>query len=723
VTASERSAPLLAGLALSGAAGLVNQVAWQRGLKVFLGGSEALSAMTVVLVFMLGLGVGAGAFATRAARVRNPLRALGAVELALCGATALVGLLLASDLSESIHAVQRAAVSAGMPLRLLYGFGAVVVLGVPCLLMGVTVPLSTEVCQRQLGARDGRVVNLVLFANTGGAVVGAIASGFVLLPALGQTAAIAVAGGLNAAAGLLFLGLAARQAPVGENEVAAESEAAAPASLAPTYDDRLGFVMGVLSLGYEMYLFRALALVHEPLPYTFSAGLCGFLGAWSIGAWLASGRPHRVEAALLASAVGVAVMPVVLDIDRWAVGSAIWFGTAVASLPVVGFGWAYGGLVRRSARRWGHDVGRFGAWNTAGACVGIVAGTLLGYEMAPVVMALTLAAGLFATWASERAARTARSPGLVIVFSTLALVGGTLGLLSPPAPTGPLVAAVYDRDGAVEMDARGNLIWDGLWHSRLAHDGDHVGSANWLIAAMPALVHAGRTVEGAPPEDALVVGVGAGITVGTLAKGASIGRVDAYDINRGLESLLLRYPKETLNVATDPRVRLLWQDGRSGLALRPERYDLVTQQPLYLRQAGSSLLLSAEYFRLVQRRLKPGGIFAIYANAHGVEAQAALVRRTAASVFAHQLTVDDGYMILASDTPIVATAASFQARMDRGDALGREMAAFDARARAAGEPTLFERVDAPRTEPLGPIIRDDHPLVEYPGWATVLAGG
>ncbi|MES2641976.1 MAG: hypothetical protein V4850_20975 [Myxococcota bacterium] len=719
MTATERSAPLLAGLALSGAAGLVNQVAWQRGLKVFLGGSEALSAMTVVLVFMLGLGVGAGAFATRAARVRNPLRALGIVELALCGATALVGLLLASDLSESIHAVQRAAVSAGVPLRLLYGLGAVVVLGVPCLLMGVTVPLSTEVCQRQLGARDGRVVNLILFANTGGAVVGAIASGFVLLPALGQTAAITVAGGLNAAAGLLFLGLAARRAPTGENEGAAEIEVAPPASLAPTSDDRLGFVMGVLSLGYEMYLFRALALVHEPLPYTFSAGLCGFLGAWSIGAWLASGRPQRVEAALLVSAIGVAVMPVVLDIDRWAVGSALWFGTAVASLPVVGFGWAYGGLVRRSARRWGHDVGRFGAWNTAGACVGIVAGTLLGYEMAPVVMALTLAAGLFATWASERA-----SSRLVIVFSALALAGGTLGLLAPPAPTGPLVAAVYDRDGAVEMDARGNLIWDGLWHSRLAHDGDHVGSANWLIAAMPALVHAGRApVDGALPEDALVVGVGAGITVGTLAKGASIGRVDAYDINRGLETLLLRYSTETLNVATDPRVRLLWQDGRSGLALRPERYDLVTQQPLYLRQAGSSLLLSAEYFRLVQRRLKPGGVFAIYANAHGVEAQAALVRRTAASVFAHQLTVDNGYMILASDTPIVATAASFKARMDRGDALGREMAAFDARARAAGEPTLFERVDAPRTEPPGGIIRDDHPLVEYPGWATVLAGG
>ena len=50
---------ILGALFLSGIAGLANQVIWQRGLKVFLGGSETLSAMIAVLVFMLGLGLGA----------------------------------------------------------------------------------------------------------------------------------------------------------------------------------------------------------------------------------------------------------------------------------------------------------------------------------------------------------------------------------------------------------------------------------------------------------------------------------------------------------------------------------------------------------------------------------------------------------------------------------------------------------------------------------------
>ena len=465
-----------------------------------------------------------------------------------------------------------------------------------------------------------------------------------------------------------------------------------------------------------------MALVHEPLPYTFTAVLCGFLAAWSVGAWLASRvGPAWVSRAILLSAAGVAVLPVLLEFDRWLLGTSLLVGTAVACLPVVGFGLAYGGLVRRAARCWGRDVGRFGAWNTVGSCVGIVAGTLLGYEMAPPALAFALAAGLFATWL-HALGPAGVSPGvrLVAVGATLAL--GAFLFARPPPPLGPLVAAFYDRDGAVEIDGEGNLIWDGLWHSRLARvaadgTGDHVGTANWLLAAMPALVHPG------PVEDVLVVGVGAGITVGTLARIGTVRRVDAYDLNGGLREILVRYGAETLHVATDPRVRLLWQDGRSGLALRPDRYDLITQQPLYLRQAGSSLLLSREYFRLVRRRLKPGGVFAIYANALGVEAQSDLVRATAASVFAHCVSIDGGYGILASDVPIVATEATFRARLAVGDPLGDEMARFDAAARAAGGRSLFDRIDGPLVLTVGArVIRDDHPLVEYPGWATRLVG-
>lgn len=702
---SRRAVPILLGaLFLSGIASIVNQVAWQRGVKVFLGGSEALSSMTVVFVFMLGLGAGAGAFSARASSVRNPLRALALVELGLCAATIFVGTLLAFDLSESIFAFQRAAIGIGVPLRALYVAGAIAILGVPCFLMGVTIPLSSEASQRQLGRTDTSLVNVLLCLNTAGAVIGALACGFLLLPRFGQKTAILVAAAMNAMAGLIVLALSWR-IPAAD---AAPSVATSRAALAPTREDVMGFFMGLLSLAYEMYLFRAMALAHDPLPYVFAAVLCGFLAAWSFGIFIASVRSRRsLVPVLLAVAAAVAVMPFLADADRWHLRLSVFRATAMVTFPVIAFGIVYGALVARNARRWGRDVGRFGAWNTAGSCAGILLGTLAGYEMAPKAFAWVIAAGLLvaALYESDRVPPLARTTAFAAV-----LVLAVFLFVRPPAPTGTIVRAVHSRDGVVEMDAKGNLVWDGLWNSHLTDGRQHIGAKNWLLAVAPLLVHQG------PVEDALVVGVGAGLTIGTLAKSADVRRIDAYDINRGLESILLDYPAGTMNVAHDPKVRILWQDGRSGLALRLRRYDAITQQPLYLKQSGSTMLLSREYFRLVQRRLKPGGVFTIYSNSFGNAAQAHLVRETAASVFKHCVSFDNGYLIVASDSPIVATEESFRARIAIGDALGREMADYE----AAGK-RLFDRLDERSTwSGGGIIITDDHPLVEYPAWVNAL---
>ena len=222
---------------------------------------------------------------------------------------------------------------------------------------------------------------------------------------------------------------------------------------------------------------------------------------------------------------------------------------------------------------------------TSLGCSGILLGTLVGYEMAPAGLASVIAAGILVAVVHE----DQRIPTIARAMAIVAASAFAVYLLyQPPPARGPLVAAVYDRDGVVEIDRSDNLVWDGLWHSRLSRGNSHVGSENWLLATAGVLVHPG------PIDHALVVGVGAGITVGTLARIGEVKRVDAYDINRGLELIFNEFPSETLDIARDPKVRLLWQDGRSGLALRPDTYDLVTQQPTYLKQAGSSILLSRE---------------------------------------------------------------------------------------------------------------------------------
>ncbi len=154
---------LLFALVLSGLAAIINQTVWQRALKVYLAGSEAVSSMIVVLVFMLGLGAGSFYMARSAHRVRNPMRALALVEILLFAINLLIAFLLSLDISDSVYAFQRAAVSMGVPLRLLYALVSTGLLLGPCFLMGVTMPLVSEVAQRQLGSKESHSSTFCFF--------------------------------------------------------------------------------------------------------------------------------------------------------------------------------------------------------------------------------------------------------------------------------------------------------------------------------------------------------------------------------------------------------------------------------------------------------------------------------------------------------------------------------------------------------------------------------
>jgi hypothetical protein len=66
------------------------------------------------------------------------------------------------------------------------------------------------------------------------------------------------------------------------------------------------------------------------------------------------------------------------------------------------------------------------------------------------------------------------------------------------------------------------MFWDGLWHSRLSDGRDHVGTYNWFLATSPVLAHSTGQIE-----DCCVIGLGLGITAGTLAKLDSVKTVNS----------------------------------------------------------------------------------------------------------------------------------------------------------------------------------------------------
>lgn len=707
-----RGLPLLGALFASGVAGVLNQVVWQRALKIFLGGSETLSSMLVVLVFMLGLGLGAACMATRIHRVRHPLRALAFVELALFAVNVAIAFLLAMDIHDSVYGVQRLAVAAGLPLRLIYALGALCVLLPPTLLMGVTLPFASEVFQRQLGARESSLVPVLFFLNTAGAALGAFGGSFYLLPYHGQLNALLIAAGCNLlAAGASFALLSRVSAAASPG-----SGRAGPARprRALQHEEILGGLLGFLSLGYEMYLLRIMALAHSPLPHTFAVTLCFFLLFWSIGAYAAS-RWRRSLPACAAGALLIGAMPYLYSLDRWQLHFDLFGGCLLYFAPCFVFGLLYGQLVSRSAESWGRDVGRFYALNTLGSCLGILFFTLVGYEMPQQYTPALIVIGLLLVGAelwrhTPPDVREARPRRGLAQIAWAPLVIGAVALsvlgLSQSNARGRGFVTFWGRDGVVEIAPSGVVFLDSLWHAKLSDGRDHVGGPySWYMAIAALLAHPDAAVD-----DALVVGLGTGVTAVTLSKVEGI-EVDAYEINQTLKRVLRAFPGRTLQVASQPNIRVFWQDARSGMALNPKKYDVILSAPLHLKQAGSSLLLSREYLQLVQSRLARNGVAAFYAYERE-PAQALLVRNTVRSVFAYAESFRGGVVTVASNQPIHIDRERTLAQLRGSPALLAEIATYEALAGAA----IDAELDRPRLPWSGTdyVVTDDHPLVEYP---------
>ncbi len=700
--------PLAAALFFSGVAAVINETIWQRALKIYVSGVNATSAMLVVFVFMLGLGAGAIFVGTRSERLRDPLRPLLAAEFGLVIANVAIALALSHGRAESLYAVQRVALSFGVPLSVIYAALAIAILLLPCFLMGTTMPLAAEAAQRQVGDGSSRFVVALFAVNTFGSVLGGVASGLYLLPHFGQIASLVAAIACNGLATLLLVGMVLTRPRPARPAAPAAAMTFRRGRLTP--GEVLAFWLGLLALGYEMYVFRMAALHYGPTAYRFAAVLVVYLFLWSVGLLLAGIVSRRIATVLTVTAVVVSLEP-------------FFPAGALMFLPCLLFGWLFGQAVADTSRRWGRDVGRFYALNTAGACVGVVAVTGVGFQFDPAYTALFAGLAylvLLVFWRARQPAPNQSAHGRrlgrlgvgLLACGAAALlvvqVGRDVGLARTRGDGAPLATKYFGRNGVIEVTNNADLLWNGLWHSRLSYGGDQVGTNNWLLAVIPFLAHGGRHID-----NALVIGLGTGVTAATLAESRQVGSVDVYEFDRTLRDVLRDYPLGTLHVADNPKVAIRWQDARSGLALDPRQYDLITQQPLYLKQAGSSLLLSREYMQLVSRRMKRGGVLAIYSNALGSPDEALIVRKTVAGVFPYYESFGGGYAIVASNQPFTYSPEGIDA-MDPSDPLVREMRAYGKKGLRLMDVPPLEWQNCPYE------VTDDQPLVEYPGLCTSL---
>lgn len=193
------------GFGLSGAASMIYEVAWSRALALIIG-SSTYAFTSMLAVFLIGIALGSALFS----RLRGPGPArpfvFGALQTAI-GFSALLMLPVFGIMPEIFLRAFRISTDAVFiqTAQFLMSFCAMIV---PTLLIGATFPCVVGIASRGLD-RVGTDVGRIYAINTLGAVLGAFAAGFLLIPSIGAHATVKLGILLNLGIGaVLILGSA-----------------------------------------------------------------------------------------------------------------------------------------------------------------------------------------------------------------------------------------------------------------------------------------------------------------------------------------------------------------------------------------------------------------------------------------------------------------------------------------------------------------------------------
>ena len=657
---------------LSGLAGLVYEIVWLRMLGLIFG-HTVYAITTVLAAFMAGLALGSFLFARWANRIKDLLSAYGILEIGIGAYCALIPALLwlSSSLYLGLHQLLSFSYDAFSFVQFLVVFA---VLLIPTTLMGGTLPvLSQALVRGEHGL--GRTVGTLYAVNTFGAVLGVVAAGYVLLPALGNRGSIAVAGVLNVTVGLAALLYGRHIRKSGAAFAAAEpsstaSERAAPVGELPGQSAwpivaALG-VSGAVSMVYEVAWSRALALVIGSSTYAFTAMLVAFLVGIAVGSaaysWIWGRRPRqRVAFALIQAGIGLAVAMTLLVFERmpelflWAlrrsdspgfvqlVQLAVSAAVLLPSTILIGATFPCAvAVTAHAAARVGRDVGHVYAVNTLGA----IAGTILaGFVLVPTIgMHTTIKLGI---------AINMLTAGLVLVSSTridMAWRWGTLAaalvaaggvLFIPPWDARVMAsgAAIYAKeylksgfDGVSRSLRQGNILFyrDGPSATvTVQKSGENLllqvngktdaSFSPRVLGDMPTQVlsgHLGLLLH-RDPKNILVIGLGGGVTAGAVAR-HPIEHLDIAEIEPAVVAANRFFADANGHVLENPKVRMVIGDGRNFLLTTPTRYDIIISEPSNPWIGGIASLFSVEFFELARARLRPGGLMVQWIHAYSL---------------------------------------------------------------------------------------------------------
>jgi spermidine synthase len=637
-------------MAASGFAGLGYQIAWTQQSAVWLG-HESAAMLAIVAAFFGGLSLGAWWSGRRIDASPRPAFWYAGCE-AVIGLWGAVLIFLMAPAARTLLSLigpepgalwQWTVAFAGTFLLLLPSTAA----------MGATIP-AMERLVSAMGAHP-RPIALLYGANTFGALCGVSMCAFVLVPRFGFTVTLTVCVSLNLLCAAAAWALkAARAAPARVEGV--------PRGSGPLLTL---FFTGLLGIGYELLVVRALSQLAENTIFTFAILLAVYLAGTALGAasyargWIATRRSDLRSRLLhwqaIACLAGVLALAGAGPLQAW---TSSWLGSGMGAalgielllailaflLPTIVMGALFSHLLM-SVRAQGTNPGSAIAVNTLGAA------------LAPLLFGVCLL------------------PAVGVTNALLALAAGYL-LLSTPrswlaaapmvAATGAVALALWHPSlAALRMPEGGRLIRhaegiaatvsviegpDGVTtlhiNNRQQEGSDVTLYSDGRQALLPVLLHP-------HPGRALFLGLGTGATARTATLDPGL-QVDAVELLPEVieASALFARLQET---APQPRLHVFAADARRFVRSTDTHYDVIVSDNFHPARSGSASLYTVEHFAAIRDRLRAGGVFCQWLPLHQLDHD---TLRTIVRSFTE--VYSRGWAVLAThslDTPVIGLIA------------------------------------------------------------------
>ncbi len=644
----------------SGAAGLIYEVVWTRMLtQIF--GNTTYAIATVLSSFMAGLALGSFAFGRLADRGKNDFLLYGLLEagVGVYGFSVPSLFKIGQILYVPLYGINE---TYPFLFNMLLFFLSLLLLVVPTILMGATLPVLSRFFVRSLSHLGHRVGNLYA-TNTLGAVIGCAAAGYYLIPAFGMRGTVFIAAGVNLtiAAVIFVIDRLREKEPLELSSGHMESPSAEPSEASPSW---LGWVLliafglsGFSALFYENAWTRALTLVLGSSVYSFTTMLVTFLIGLALGGffyarWMGKRKAWVGTFGIVEILVGLCALatlslfgklPLIFlhllegfgDSFPLFLTFQLLLSALIMFLPTFLLGMTFplvAQLFTQSVYRVGTSVGISYSANTLGAILGAFAG---GFIFIPVIgvqntiivaVVINFLVGWFLVVVDKRYFLPARiGLGLAVLTAVILIPSHTPKWDRYALTSG---VTIYNDDfkelplDSLRLEAmhRGEMVYyrEGLtatisvqrtgkdhlyWKTNGKIDGSHGDALTQLMIGYIGIFLNPNA------KRAAVIGLGTGMTTKALSA-FPVTEIDVLEIEPAMIKTATFFNEKNGKILEDPRVRVIQTDGRNYFLATHKRYDIISSEPSNPWIAGVGNLYTREFYEIIKSKLNENGIFA-----------------------------------------------------------------------------------------------------------------